>query len=68
MTVVVNGETREVATGSTVADLVAAEAPGGLGASTAVARNGEHVVRSAWSDTPLADGDRVELLSAAQGG
>lgn len=34
----------------------------------AVAVNGEVVPRSTWAATPLADGDAVEVLSAAQGG
>jgi len=34
----------------------------------AVAVNGEVVPRSTWAATPLADGDLVEVLTAAQGG
>ena len=34
----------------------------------AVAVNGEVVPRSAWSAVPLAEGDAVEVLTAAQGG
>ncbi|GID26453.1 sulfur carrier protein ThiS [Paractinoplanes brasiliensis] len=34
----------------------------------AVAVNGEVVPRSTWVETELADGDRVEVLTAAQGG
>jgi sulfur carrier protein len=34
----------------------------------AVAVNGEVVPRTGWSATPLRPGDRVEVLSAAQGG
>jgi sulfur carrier protein len=34
----------------------------------AVAVNGEVVPRSRWTETALADGDSVEVLSAAQGG
>ncbi len=34
----------------------------------AVAVNGTVVPRSAWDDAPLADGDSVEVLTAAQGG
>jgi sulfur carrier protein len=68
MTVVVNGHPREVPDGTTVATLVAGATQPHLTAYTAVARNGEVVPRSAWGTTPIADGDRVELLSAAQGG
>jgi thiamine biosynthesis protein ThiS len=34
----------------------------------AVAVNGEVVPRSAWAGHALRDGDRVEILTAAQGG
>jgi sulfur carrier protein len=34
----------------------------------AVAVNGTVVPRSTWSTVPLADGDAVEVLTAAQGG
>lgn len=63
---VLNGDAVVVHAGTTVADLVAehADSPKGL----AVAVNAEVVPRSAWASTTLADGDRVELLVAAQGG
>jgi sulfur carrier protein len=38
------------------------------GRGIAVAVNGEVVPRSDWPGTTLADGDRVEVLSATQGG
>jgi sulfur carrier protein len=41
-------------------------APDGRGIAVAV--NGEVVPRTAWAGTPLRDGDRVEVLSATQGG
>jgi len=34
----------------------------------AVAVNGTVVPRSTWADVPLAEGDAVEVLTAAQGG
>lgn len=34
----------------------------------AVAVNGTVVPRSTWATAPLTDGDRVEVLTAAQGG
>jgi sulfur carrier protein len=34
----------------------------------AVAVNGEVVPRSQWAEVALRDGDRVEVLTAAQGG
>ncbi|WP_374195244.1 sulfur carrier protein ThiS [Streptomyces sp. ISL-1] len=66
MNVSVNGEAREFATGTTldalVADLTAA--PSGV----AAALNEAVVPRSQWSGTLLDDGDRVEVLTAVQGG
>ena len=65
--VVLNGETTELDDGAaTVEAVVLATAPSPKG--VAVARNGEVVVRGAWSTTVLADGDRVEVLTARQGG
>ena len=34
----------------------------------AVSRNDEVVPRSEWADTVVGDGDRIEILVAAQGG
>lgn len=66
MELTVNGTGRTLAGGSTVADLVrtVTEQERGL----AIAVNGEVVPRGGWSATVLRDGDRVEVLSAAQGG
>lgn len=66
MNVVVNGEPRRLDAGARVAHVVAA-----LGADptgSAVALNGEVVPRSAWQSCELSDGDRVEVLTAVQGG
>ena len=66
MNLVVNGEPREVADGSTVEQLVAA-----LGIdrrSVAVERNLEIVPRSQHATTPLAEGDRVEIVTMVGGG
>jgi sulfur carrier protein len=59
----VNGEAQEHPDRATVADLLGDRTRG-----VAVARNDEVVPRSAWADTPLADGDRIEILEAHQGG
>ena len=66
MRVTVNGAGRELATPQTVAELVAelVQRPRGV----AVAVNGEVVPRAGWTSTALRDGDRVEVLTAAQGG
>ncbi|MEV8312952.1 sulfur carrier protein ThiS [Streptomyces sp. NPDC059900] len=62
----VNGEARDVAAGTTLEALVATltAAPSGV----AAALNETVVPRTRWSATPLADGDRVEILTAVQGG
>jgi sulfur carrier protein len=64
--VIVNGEPVELSDGATTAAAVQVltSAPSGI----AVAVNGEVVRRSRWESTPLADGDRVEVLTAVQGG
>jgi sulfur carrier protein len=66
LSVVVNGEVRQLETGATVADVVAQVAPSPKGVAVAV--NADVVPRSIWSSTPLVEGDRIELLTAAQGG
>lgn len=61
-----NGEDRSFPDGCTVADMVATLRSRGRG--TAVALNGEVVPRSHWPTAGLAEGDAVEVLTAAQGG
>lgn len=61
MNISVNGTSRDIADGARVADLVAE--PRGC----AVAVNGAVVPKAAW-DTELAPGDRVEIVTAHQGG
>jgi sulfur carrier protein len=63
---VVNGSATDVASGSTVASLVAGLGTDGRGVAVAV--NEAVVPRSAWPRTSLRPGDRVEVLRAAQGG
>jgi len=64
--VFVNGDATDVAEGTTVADVVAQHrsSPRGI----AVARNEEVVPRSTWAAVVLGEGDRLEILTAAQGG
>ena len=66
MTVIVNGEPRDLPDGASTAAAVRllTTAQGGV----AVAVNGEVVRRAAWESTALADGDQVEVLTAVQGG
>lgn len=66
MRITVNGEPRDIApdaTLSTVIDDVAEGHP-----QVAVAVNGEVVERSRWDAAALADGDRIEVVAAIQGG
>ncbi|HTW99804.1 MAG TPA: sulfur carrier protein ThiS [Acidimicrobiales bacterium] len=66
----VNGEATQLPVAATVEDVLA----GLLGTlptarrGIAVALNAEVVPRSAWPRTPIGDGDRVEVLTVAQGG
>jgi sulfur carrier protein len=66
VTVTVNGQTREVARGTTLEALVrdVTEATTGI----AVAVDEDVVSRRAWSDVRLHEGARVEILTAMQGG
>ncbi|MCI0686641.1 MAG: sulfur carrier protein ThiS [Sporichthyaceae bacterium] len=72
----INGESRQLATGTTVADVVAELAGPGQapeqqprpGRGIAVAVNDEVVPRTAWPSTELTEADRVEVLTAVQGG
>ncbi|MEH0937056.1 sulfur carrier protein ThiS [Micromonospora psammae] len=66
MELTVNGAGRTLPGGATVADVVREVTPQQRGVAVAV--NGEVVPRSRWSSSPVRDGDRVEVLSAAQGG
>lgn len=66
MKVIVNGEPRDVTEDATVAGVVASvtRAPSGV----AVAVNGELVTRSTWASTPLHEADRLDVVTATQGG
>ena len=68
MNVVVNGDERDVDTGTTVSQLLQALGIEPDARGIAVARNGDVVVRSQWDSTPLADADSLEVLHAVQGG
>lgn len=67
MTLLVNGSARDMADAATVADVVATLGHGGS-SGVAVAVNDEVVPRGRWGSTPLRGGDRVEVLTAVQGG
>ena len=68
MDVLVNGKARQVPHGTTVAAMVASLHDPPEGRGVAVALDGEVVPRGAWGETELADGSRVEVVVAVQGG
>ena len=66
ISIVVNGEPREVAAGASVADFLAAI--GRDPRTVAVELNGDILPRARYSERPLASGDRVEVVHFVQGG
>lgn len=64
MQIKVNGETREVPQGTTIADLTADHPPRGM----AVAVNGVVVPRAEHAQMVVDDGWIVEIVTAVQGG
>ncbi|MEO3871531.1 sulfur carrier protein ThiS [Nonomuraea sp. B12E4] len=66
MIVTINGAAHEVADGITVAQAVRTLTVATTGVAVAV--NDEVVTRSSWETTVLGDSDRVEVLTAVQGG
>lgn len=65
-TIQLNGTPRAVADGTTLAALVASLT--GSTRGSAVVVDDEIVPRSSWPITRLRDGQRVELVTATQGG
>jgi sulfur carrier protein len=68
MTIELNGELVEVAVGARVGDAVARSGADPERRGVAVAVDGEVVPRSAWDETELREGQRVEVVGAIQGG
>lgn len=66
MRVLINGTWDEVAAGTTVAEVVKRWARSADGVAVAV--NEAVVSRGEWDATVLGEGDRVEILTAVQGG
>ncbi|MEV0741610.1 sulfur carrier protein ThiS [Streptomyces sp. NPDC050549] len=66
MNVSVNGEPREIAPGTALDALVRTLAPSPSGVAAAL--NETVVPRAQWPSTSLSEGDRVEVLTAVQGG
>jgi sulfur carrier protein len=68
VTVSLNGDRRELPDDATVADLVRGLGHDPARPGVAVAVNGELVPRASWTRTGLSGGDRVEIVTAVQGG
>jgi sulfur carrier protein len=66
MNISVNGEPREVAPGTALDTVVRTLTPAASGVAAAL--NETVVPRAQWPSTPLSEGDRVEVLTAVQGG
>ena len=68
VSVIINGQAREVPDDATVASVVADlhTAPDGRGVAVAV--GGEVVPRGRWSSTTLREGVHIEVVVAVQGG
>ena len=68
LTVQINGQAATVAAGSTIAELVRDRTGRDAPLGVAVARNKDVVPRSLWHETPVEDGDEIELVGVMQGG
>ena len=66
--VTLNGAERRLPEGATVIDAVRESGASDEARGVAVAVDGEVVPRGAWEATALAEGQRVEVLQAVQGG
>jgi len=64
--ITVNGQPRESADGLSLAELVRDISDRSTGIAVAV--NGEVVPRGSWSGTAVQPGDRVDVVTAVQGG
>ena len=68
MNVVLNGDPCELRDGARLTDAVTASGAPDDRRGVAVAVDGEVIPRGQWDALPLADGVRVEVLQAVQGG
>ena len=64
--VTLNGQSRDLPDGSTVAQAVTELTAAASGVAAAV--NGDVVPRGSWTVTRLRDGDQIEVVTAVQGG
>lgn len=68
MRIELNGKPRELPAGATLADAVRESGAEADARGLAVALDGEVVPHGEWDSTPLAEGRRIEVLAAIQGG
>jgi sulfur carrier protein len=68
VTIWLNGEEADLQAGASVAQAVAAAGASPDGRGVAAAVDGEVVPRDRWREIELADGQRVEVVQAVQGG
>ena len=68
MTIVLNGEARDLEPGTTVRALLDSLEVPGEARGVAVAVDAEVVPRGQWGTTKLDDGAQVEIVRAIQGG
>ena len=68
MKLIVNGHEEHWNDGADVATIVRRLGQDPSRPGLAVARNGDVIPRRQWADIHLADGDRVEVVRAVQGG
>jgi sulfur carrier protein len=68
MRIFLNGEQRELTDSASVRDAIAAAGTPAEARGVAVAVDGEVVPRGRWDDVAIADGQRVEVVQAVQGG
>jgi sulfur carrier protein len=68
--VIVNGDAHDFQPGMDIAGVVAtlASDPGLVGGGVAVAVNGVVVPRGQWTSRAVEPGDRIEIVTAVQGG
>jgi sulfur carrier protein len=63
-----NGTPSELTDGSTITDAIEAAGASPDGRGLAVAVDGEVVPRPEWERTTLREGQRIEIVTAVQGG
>ena len=68
MKVTLNGTATDVSDGATLAALLENNGVAADTRGVAVAVNDTVVPRAKWAETPVADGDTIEVIHAVQGG